>query len=61
DFLMIGDDIESDITGAQAMGGKGILIYTGKTKYPLRDDIKIKPNYEAQNLTEVIEKIKDQL
>ncbi|MCZ6701994.1 MAG: HAD-IIA family hydrolase [Ignavibacteria bacterium] len=61
DFLMVGDDIESDITGAQAMGGKGILIYTGKTEYPLRDDIKIKPDYEAQNLIEVIEKIKDQL
>ena len=60
DFLMVGDDIESDITGAQAMGGKGILIYTGKTEYPLRNDIKIKPDYEAQNLTEVIEKIKDQ-
>ena len=58
DFLMMGDDIESDITGAQEMGGKGILIYTGKTEYPLRDDIKIKPDYETQNLTEVIEILK---
>jgi len=61
DFIMIGDDIESDITGAQAMGGKGILIYTGKTEYPLRDDIKIKPDYEVQNLTEVIEILKLEL
>ena len=55
---MIGDDIDSDIVGAQQAGGKGILIYTGKTNYPLRDDTKIKPDFEAQNLTEVIEIIK---
>ena len=34
-FFMIGDDIENDIKAAQDIGGKGILIYTGKTKYPL--------------------------
>jgi len=61
DFIMIGDDIDSDIIGAQQAGGKGILIYTGKTNYPLDDDTKIKPNFEAQNLTEVIEIIKMQL
>jgi HAD superfamily hydrolase (TIGR01458 family) len=54
EFLMIGDDIESDIIGAQKIGGKGILIYTGKTKYPLNDDYKIKPDFEAKNLTETI-------
>ncbi len=55
EFLMIGDDIESDIVGAQKAGGKGLLIYTGKTKYPLKKGIKINPDYEAQNLTEVID------
>jgi len=58
DFIMIGDDIERDIVGAQQAGGKGILIYTGKTKYPLNDDEKIKPDFEAQNLMDVIEIIK---
>ena len=58
DFLMIGDDIESDITGAQQAGGKGLLIYTGKTIYPLSNDIKIKPDFEAKNLTEAIEIVK---
>ena len=57
-FFMIGDDIETDIAGAQSCGGKGILIYTGKTKYPLKDDIKIKPDLEAMNLVEVIEILK---
>jgi len=58
DFIMIGDDIDSDIVGAQQAGGRGILIYTGKTNYPLRDDAKIKPDFEAQNLKEIIEIIK---
>jgi HAD superfamily hydrolase (TIGR01458 family) len=30
DVLMVGDDIESDIIGAQAMGIKGVLVQTGK-------------------------------
>ena len=59
-FIMIGDDIESDIIGAQSAGGKGLLIYTGKTKFPLADEINIKPDYEAQSLIEVIDIIKTQ-
>ena len=53
-FFMIGDDIENDIKAAQDIGGKGILIYTGKTKYPLDKTIKIEPDFEAQSLKEVI-------
>jgi HAD superfamily hydrolase (TIGR01458 family) len=60
EFMMIGDDIESDIIGAQNAGGRGLLIYTGKTKYPLKEGINIKPDYEAQSLTEVISIIKTQ-
>ena len=47
DFLMIGDDIDSDIIGAQQAGGKGILIYTGKTEYPLSNDAIVEPDFEA--------------
>ena len=54
EFVMIGDDIETDIGGAQKIGGKGILIYTGKTKYPLPPDSGIKPFAEIQTLTEII-------
>jgi HAD superfamily hydrolase (TIGR01458 family) len=53
-FVMIGDDVETDIQGAKKLGGKSILVYTGKTKYPLDPSIKIKPDYEAQNLEDVI-------
>ena len=53
-FFMIGDDIENDVKAAQDLGGKGILIFTGKTKFPLKKDINIKPDFEVQSLREVI-------
>lgn len=54
DFIMLGDDIETDIAGAQNSGGKGILIYTGKTEFPLDENSAIKPDFEVMNLEEVI-------
>ncbi len=57
-FYMLGDDLETDVNAAQNLGGKGILIYTGKTKSPLAEDVKIKPDYEAKNLLEVIDLLK---
>ncbi|MFI5237716.1 MAG: HAD-IA family hydrolase, partial [Ignavibacteriales bacterium] len=60
-FLMIGDDIENDIKAAQEIGGKGILIYTGKTKFPLENNFKIKPDFEANSLNEIIGILKKEL
>lgn len=42
EVLMIGDDIESDIKGAQAIGIKGVLVQTGKflPKDLEREDVK---------------------
>ncbi|NWG29634.1 MAG: HAD hydrolase-like protein [Ignavibacteriaceae bacterium] len=57
-FFMLGDDIENDIKAAQGIGGKGILIYTGKTKFPLDKSISIKPDFEAHSLKEVIDILK---
>jgi len=51
EFIMIGDDIETDIKGAKAIGGKGMLIYTGKTKFPLSRE-NLKPDFEVFNLYE---------
>jgi HAD superfamily hydrolase (TIGR01458 family) len=51
DFLMLGDDPETDIIAAQQCGGKGILIYSGKTKYPFESRT-IKPDFEVMNLKE---------
>lgn len=53
-FVMIGDDIETDIGAAQNYGGTGILMYTGKTEYPLPKDYPIKPDYEARKLDDII-------
>lgn len=53
-FLMVGDDIENDIEGAQNAGGKGILIYTGKTPHP-HSNKKIKPDFEVKSLIELTE------
>lgn len=53
-FLMIGDDLEIDIKGAQELGCKAMLIYTGKTKFPLDINSSVKPDYEAMNLTEAM-------
>jgi HAD superfamily hydrolase (TIGR01458 family) len=60
-FFMLGDDIENDIKAAQDIGGKGILIYTGKTKFPIENSINIKPNLEAHSLKEVISILRQEL
>jgi HAD superfamily hydrolase (TIGR01458 family) len=58
DFVMIGDDIENDVLAAQKIGGKGILILTGKTK---TIDVKNgKPNFIVNSLTEIISLLSNQ-
>ncbi len=52
-FIMLGDDVETDILPVQKLGSKSILIYTGKTKYPSRDE-NLKSDFEAMNLIDVI-------
>jgi len=55
-FLMIGDDIESDIAGAEACGGKGILVFTGKTnKEHLSSESLARLTHYAENLHDVIQ------
>ena len=58
-FIMVGDDLETDIKGSQEINGLGILVFTGKTKFPLTDNTSIKPAYTAKNLTDVIKIIKN--
>lgn len=52
-FYMIGDDLENDIIASQRIGGTGILIYTGKTKFPINDADDIKPDFEVHSLSDV--------
>src|SRR5512139_3110041 len=60
-FYMIGDDIENDILATQNIGGIGILIYSGKTKFPLEISFGIKPNFEVHTLSDVISILKQEL
>ncbi len=59
-FIMLGDDLDTDIAGAKNLGGTTILIYTGKTTKPLAENVHIKPDYQADDLKEVIEILKEQ-
>lgn len=56
-FLMLGDDIELDIVPVQKMGGKTILILTGKTKFPLPQQVS--PDYIAEDLSAVLTILKE--
>ncbi len=55
-FLMLGDDMELDIVPTQKMGGKTILILTGKTKLPLSESVN--PDYISNDLSEAIDILK---
>jgi HAD superfamily hydrolase (TIGR01458 family) len=57
-FYMIGDDVENDVLAAQKIGGTGVLIYTGKTEFPLNIESVEKPDIEVHSLKEVIELLK---
>jgi len=58
-FIMIGDDLESDIMGAKKIGAETILIFTGKTKPPLSTIYSSKIDHKAYNLFDVIEILKN--
>lgn len=53
-FIMVGDDLDSDIAGSKNIGAETILIYSGKTKKPFPQNYLNKVDHEAENLTEVI-------
>lgn len=60
-FIMIGDDLDSDITGAKNIGGETILIYSGKTAEPYPNSYSDKVDHEAKNLMDVIKILKEKL
>ncbi len=57
-FIMIGDDMETDIKGSQNLDAETILVFTGKTQKPLKKKMAVKPDYTADNLFDVMEIIK---
>lgn len=53
-FIMLGDDLESDMAGAKNNGAETILILTGKTEKTYPKNYADKVDFEANNLKEVI-------
>jgi HAD superfamily hydrolase (TIGR01458 family) len=57
--LMIGDDIDSDIGGAQEVGCKGVLVRTGKYRQAYTDNSAIKPNAIINSVADLPSLISD--
>lgn len=55
DTLMIGDDIVSDVRGAQEMGMRGALVRTGKYKKTDETHPKVKPDAVFDNLSQAVD------
>ncbi|KAL7638780.1 UNVERIFIED_CONTAM: hypothetical protein RMT77_010314 [Armadillidium vulgare] len=53
--VMIGDDINSDIGGAQKCGLKGILVKTGKFTPEILESSSVKPDFVADNLWHAVD------
>jgi HAD superfamily hydrolase (TIGR01458 family) len=53
-FLMLGDDLDTDIKGAKQLNSETILIYTRTTTYPYPKEYKNNVDYEAENLLDVM-------
>jgi len=57
DTIMIGDDIVSDVGGAQNLGMRGFLVRTGKYKPSDETERGVKPDAVFDNLKDAIENI----
>jgi HAD superfamily hydrolase (TIGR01458 family) len=51
---MIGDDLESDVGGAQAVGLKGCLVLSGKTDHAPDARSRIQPNWVLPSVAELV-------
>ena len=53
--ILVGDDLDSDVGGAQAMGIKGVLVKTGKFRQNYLDKSDIKPDGVLDSVVELPE------
>ena len=58
-FIMLGDDLKSDMAGAKELNAYTILMLTGKSKLPVSEKDKKNINYFAESLTQAVEIIKN--
>lgn len=55
EVAMIGDDLESDVGGAQIAGLKGILVLSGKTTEPPNANAPVQPDLVLESVADLIE------
>ena len=55
DALMVGDDIDSDVGGAQDLGIRGCLVRTGKYREAYAEQSAVRPNYILDSVAGLIE------
>jgi HAD superfamily hydrolase (TIGR01458 family) len=55
--IMIGDDLENDVGGAQASGTRGILVRTGKYRQADESHETIRPDLILNNIAEAVDEI----
>lgn len=53
--LMVGDDIDSDVGGAQLMGIQGCLVKTGKFRQAYFEQSSIKPDYLIASIADLLD------
>lgn len=53
--LMVGDDIDSDIGGAQQMGIRGCLVKTGKFRQSYYEQSSVKPDCVVESIAKIME------
>ena len=51
--LMVGDDIDSDVGGAQLMGMQGCLVKTGKFRQAYYEQSSVKPDYLIESVRDL--------
>ena len=51
--LMVGDDIDSDVGGAQLMGMQGCLVKTGKFRQAYYEQSSVKPDYLIESVSDL--------
>jgi len=55
DAAMIGDDILTDVGGAQSMGMRGILVKTGKYRFDVAAASGVKPDLVLESFADLLE------
>ena len=58
---MVGDDISSDVGGAQKCGLRGVLVRTGKFTPSNENHPVVKPDFIADNLSQAVEILSENL